>query len=253
MMLIPTSVRRCAMCCLFLLCTVLLPAQVSLILRSGQTITGDIIFENEDVIVLQDSKGARYQYPKQEVAGIAEAKQQKEEKKEAPAKKKKVGIVLQLNAGAMALPALHDNMSDTWRAHAAANLMIGACDMLGKHIFLGGGVGYHSYFTPDKLYAFIPLMVSANLPLMQTPHAPALGLSLGYGISLSQTEQGGLYAGIDAGWRYQMNEKSALFLAASANFQQADIHITENIGQTHYTYSATQCFCTIGLKVGFQF
>lgn len=248
-----THIRRCVVSLMLLCCCTLLPAAVVVSLRSGQTIVGEIVFQNEDVIVVKDGDGKRYQYPMQEVKSVSQYTQAAEEEAPKAKRQKRVGVIVQLTGGGAALPAANNGSQAIWGGHAGGNLMIGACNLMDKQLFVGGGVGYNAYILQGKTYSFIPVILTAQLPLMQTPHAPAVGLSLGYGISLSQKQKGGFYTAVDAGWRYQMSEKTALFVGVSAGIQQAGIEITEIIENNRYTYSANRCLCSVGLKLAMQF
>ena len=46
------------------------------VLRSGQSVKGEIMLQNEDVVIIRSNNGMRYQYPMNEVLSI-----QKEEQK----------------------------------------------------------------------------------------------------------------------------------------------------------------------------
>lgn len=246
-------IRRCILCLLLPLCCTLLPAEVVVSLRSGQTVTGEILFQDEDVIVVKDTDGRRYQFPVQEVAEVADQTKAPAAEAVKEQRQKKVGVILQLNGGGAALPAGNGNGNALWGAEAGGSIMIGACNLMNRHLFAGGGIGYNAYIIQGKTWSFLPVMLTARLPLMQTLHAPAVGLSVGYGIPLSAKQKGGFYTAVDAGWRYQMSEKTALFVGVSAGIQQAGIEITEIIENNRYTYSANRCLCSVGLKLAMQF
>lgn len=241
---------------LFLLSALLAKAEVTLVLQSGQLLTGNILFQNEEVVVLQDMDGKRYQYPYSQISEIQEGVvvEQKEEVKRV-VKGKRVGLSIHLTGGAGWLPKYNAGGS------VGGDVYIGAVNVAQKHIFIGGGIGYHSYMHADaedsgsnlRLYSFIPLQVRFSAPLMQTKHAPFLGASLGYGFCPRKQGQGGMYASMDAGWRCQLQERNALFVGLQLAMQQATATVTETLSDVNYTNTSIRTFCTMGVKVAIQF
>ena len=92
-----------------------------------------------------------------------------------------------------------------------------------------------------------------SAPLMQTEHAPALGASVGYGFSPKGIDKGGLAASVDAGWRWQMTEKSALFVGIDFALQQGKATVAETIEGEEYESEQFRNFCRVGLKLAVQF
>lgn len=222
-------------------------ADVQITLFSGQTISGNILFENEEVIVIKDADGVRYQYLKTEIMNVETDAPITESPKQPVAETKKVTAILQLSGGGTLMPDMQ------WGSRFAGDLRVGACNVTGKHIFLGGGIGYHAYVTQETTYSFIPLQLNMDIPFVQGKHAPYAGLALGYGFAVTQSLKGGLYTGIDIGWRYAISLKTTLLLSMSAAFQQCTLDIIETIDETPYTKTTTQGLCTIGAKLAFSF
>ena len=232
-----------------LLAATLLQAEVTLVLKSGQRITGTVLFENEEVMVIKDADGKRYQYPQTEIQEVVEgvAPEQKEEVKRV-AKGKLTGMSVHIGGGAGWLPKYNAGGSLSGDAY------IGACNVAQRHIFIGGGLGYHAYVSGGQWYHFIPLQVRFSAPLTQTRHAPAIGASLGYGFLPKGKGKGGLHGGLDVGWRCQLQERAALFAGVNATMQQAPTDVEEHINNQSYTHhAAIRTFCSIGLKVAVQF
>ena len=108
-------------------------------------------------------------------------------------------------------------------------------------------------FIGAEKYNFLPVQVALRLPLLEQKHAPVFGMALGYGIALSKTYKGGLYASIDFGYRYQINEKSALAVVASAQFQQAKIAAAEIVEGNTFTNYTGRYLVSPELKLVFMF
>ncbi len=230
---------------LFLCSCLCVAADVRITLRTAEVVVGTIIFQNDDVVVLKDVNGNRFQYPTTEIVKMEEINEAPKE--EAPKKHatKKVGIMFQAMGGAVC-------DAQTWGTAAGGQVMIGANNLLQKRIFLGGGVGYHALIMDEDSYSLLPIQIYTTLPLMQTKHAPFLGLGLGYAVALSSAYKGGLYAGVDLGWRMQISEQTALFVGATATFQQLATAYKETIEDKIYTHQTTHTPCAMALKVAIQ-
>ena len=76
--------------CLLLAGTTFVSAEV-VRLKSGKTIEGTILFQNDEVIVIRDASGARFQYPKSEIE--EEGEQDKEQAPKGLTKNKEQGLL----------------------------------------------------------------------------------------------------------------------------------------------------------------
>ena len=52
----------------------------TLILRTGARVQGEILLQNEEVVIIRDASGARFQYPRAEVVEIIATEEAQEEK-----------------------------------------------------------------------------------------------------------------------------------------------------------------------------
>lgn len=226
----------------------------TLILRTGTRVEGTIIFQNEEVIILRNAEGARFQYPRTDVAQILtdeEAATQKTvevtPEEEEIKTSKKATILLEIAGGAAFKPG------EATGGAASADLLVGSHHIKDRHIFIGGGLGYHGLFLGAEKYNFLPIQVALRMPFTETKHAPVFGVSLGYGIALSKNYLGGLYAGIDFGYRCQLNPRTALALVAYAQFQQATITNTIVVEDIPFTQKAGRNLVSSGLKLALYF
>lgn len=235
-----------------------------LLLKSGATIEGEILFQNEQVVIIRDSSGKRYQYPTEEIKQEqktseelteqsaqeqykAEKIDQTDDKSYAQKSGKKVGLQLQLVGGMNFVPAYNAG------GELSTKLFVGACNVLQKKIFIGGGVGYKGLYMPNKVYTFIPIEVYFSAPLTQKRHAPLLGATLGYGFNTLKNYKGGITAGVDVAYRYELNSKSAVVAGLTAEVQQASVQVTEQIVNKQYTEVLPRLLSTIALKMALQF
>lgn len=218
-----------------LLCALCAHAE-TLVLRTGARVKGSIVFQNDEVVILRNAEGARFQYPRAEVQEILTVETEEEETAQAEedniGTSKKVSIALELGGGAACIP------NGACGGGFSVDFLVGTHHIGDRHLFVGAGLGYHGMFIKGATYNFLPIQVAIRLPLIEQKHAPVFGLALGYGVALSKDYKGGIYAGLDFGYRCQINEKTAIALVASAQFQQAKMSVTETIeGNTFTNYT----------------
>lgn len=231
----------------------------TLLLRTGARVKGSIVFQNEEVVIIRDAEGARFQYPRAEVeeilsddAELSDASDSSDSSDEEIATTKKASILLEL-AGGMSCVST-EKIGGTF----SADFLVGTHHIGDKHIFVGGGIGYHGMYliTPTTLkadrvisrYNFLPIQVALRMPFMETRHAPAFGISIGYGVALSKDYLGGAYVGVDFGYRCQLNEKTAIGAVFYTQFQQASILSSTIIEGQEYAAKSGRNIVTFGTK-----
>jgi len=236
--------------CAFLLCA----HAETIILRTGARVKGTVVFQNEEVVIIRDTEGGRFQYPRADVESVltddesqAEAEAVQTVADEEIKTPKKVSILLELAGGMTYMPG-----SPVGGA-ASVDLLVGSHHVGSRHLFIGGGLGYHGIFMANGKYNFLPIQVALRMPLTEEKHAPAFGVALGYGVALSKDYTGGIYAGLDFGYRYRINPRSAIGLLFFVQFQQATAGMTETI-EGHEFINKSGCnFLTPGAKFAFYF
>ncbi len=237
-----------------LLSIFLLGAQAeTIVLRTGARVKGTILLQNEEVLIVRDTEGARFQFPRADVAEIvagdapvAEETAQTGEEPEIRTAKK-VSALLEISGGAALRP------NEAAGGGVGADLIIGTHHIGSRHIFIGGGLGYHGVFLGAEKYNFLPVQAALRLPLVEGKHAPVFGVSLGYGVALSKNYAGGLYAGMDFGYRCQLNPKTAVAVVAFARFQQAKVDVVEVIDGMEFVNRTGRNLVTPGLKLALYF
>lgn len=231
---------------LMLLLSPLAAAEV-LILKTGQTITGEIILQNEEVVILRAKNGMRYQYPRSEVQAIQMEKFRNEESASKESKTRKLNWALQVQSGALYLPGMG------WGAQVGADFMLGSRAIAGKRMFVGGGVGYRANIIQKHTYSFIPIRAQLLMPLSDKRHAPAIGMSLGYGFAANKNTQGGICAGISFGGNTFINERSSIQYGLYAEWQQAKTDIIELINGEYYINHTGCNFISTGIRLALAF
>ena len=204
-------------------------------LKSGAQVRGTIVMQNDEVVILRDASGMRMQYPRKEVVKIEQEASGEgtnegtngEWQTVGEGHPKKASILLEVGAGIGTMPYARGDLWGLWFTYNA-DLLVGTHNLAGKKIFLGGGVGYHGDAVDPTMH-FLPIQAALRAPLMQTKHAPMVGVSLGYGVALSKEYTGGIYTDLMLGYRYEINSKSSFAISADLQFQQATMTVTEVI------------------------
>jgi len=227
----------------------------TIVLRTGARVKGTILFQNEEVLVVRDESGSRFQYPRSDVQEIIEDKSVIAEKPKTEEKAeqeeiqtvKKVSALLEIGGGASVLP------NEAAGGAVNVDLLVGTHHIGARHLFIGGGLGYHGLFLGGTSYNFLPVQVALRMPFTEQKHAPVFGAALGYGIALSKNYLGGIYAGLDFGYRCRLNPKTAVSLVAFVQFQQAKVQAVETIEGVEFAHRIGRNFVTPGIKLALYF
>ena len=226
-----------------------------IVMKSGKRYSGEIVFQNEEVVIIRDVTGTRFQCPRADIRSIGAQEMEQTQmmtkiaNSDLQVPTKRVSLSIEAVGGALAIPR------EQWGGYLDANFIIGSRRIKHKNILLGGAVGYFGGFFKETTYSFIPLQVVARVPIIDAKHAPQVNFSVGYGIATSKNYKGGLHAAVDVCYRYQMNEKSAVLLGVNVLFQQASLAGVEMKEGQLFTSSdlVGKGFIGIGAKVGIVF
>lgn len=248
---------------IFILVLCLLPALAwseVITLKSGKTVSGQILIQNDDVLIIRDANGARFQYPIADVLSVSKETNKAVETVaetvvETSESSKKATLSLEVAGGGL-------YVGGQTGGYAAADLVIGTRQLMDKPILLGGSIGYLGTFSSSASYNFLPICLAMRVPLIDGKHAPLIGASFGYGIGLSKNYPGGIHAGMDVAYRYAINSRSALTVGLNVRFQQATINISDAITYPTeaegnetilYSHRAGRNMVAFGLKLGLLF
>lgn len=236
----------------FLLLTCTCVYAETIILRTGARVRGTIVLQNEEVVIVRDEGGARFQYPRADVENILtddaqEAAQEAQPEEQEKTTTKKASVLLEVGAGTVYLPR------EKMGAFVSADFMVGSHHIGERHIFIGGGIGFHGMLMGANNYLFLPIQAALRMPILEQKHAPVFGASIGYGIAMSKSYIGGLYTGLDLGYRYQVNPKTAIGAVCFARFQQAKVEVVETAEGHDYTHKTGRNFISFGAKFTLYF
>ena len=224
----------------------------TIVLHTGARVKGTIVFQNDEVVIVRDEAGARFQYLRTDVAEIrsddAEEAEQTDLVEDTEIQtSKKASILLEVAGGAAVLP------NEAAGGAASVDLLVGSHHIGDRHLFIGGGLGYHGLFLGGEKYNFMPIQAALRMPFMEQKHAPVFGASLGYAIALSKDYTGGIYAGVDLGYRCQLNEKTAVSVVFYAQFLQAQMPTVTTIEGSTYTHYTGRNLVATGVKLALYF
>lgn len=240
--------------CLFLFSSLSMAEVV--VLQSGQSVKGDIVLQNEDVVIICATNGMRYQYPMSEVLAVKQdehVSETAEEKRTAEDQFKHVGVCAQAVGGGVYVPYMG------WGGNVGASLKIGANILEEKQMFVGGEVGYKAMIFTDQTYSFIPLQLFFSTILNSKKHAPIVGVNVGYSFSANRKTQGGICAGVNVGWHYKINHDTSMALGISTDWQQAKTEVVQMIvnpdtnEQKGYTNYMGVNFITLAVRLAIYF
>lgn len=216
-------------------------------LRSGQIVRGEILLQNDEVIIIRASNGMRHQYPTSEVVSIRDNEVLVEASSTQPPTTRPVNIALQVHGGVLYVPELGVG------GQFGTDFMIGSRAIQGKRMFLGGSIGYRAKVIGSTTYSFIPLLAHIHMPLTEQKNAPLLGMSIGYGFAANKNDQGGICIGANVGGNYIINQQASLQYGIFAEWQQAQTDVIQYIDNTPYTNHMGCNFLAIGVKLAVLF
>lgn len=208
---------------------------------------GEIVLQNDEVVIIRTNNGMRHQYPASEVVSIRSNESIVAEQTVATTPIRPVNIALQLHGGVLVVPELGTG------GQFGLDFMIGSRAIQGKRMFVGGSVGYRAKVIGSTTYSFVPLLAHLQLPLTEQKHAPLLGMSIGYGFAANKDDQGGICLGANFGGSYLINQQASLQYGIYAEWQQAQTDVVQYIDNIPYTNHMGCNFLAIGVKFAVLF
>jgi len=221
-------------------------------LQNGQKIQGEIVVQNEEIVIIKNANGQRFQYPPQEIVSItdeaAEVAPVEQTQTDTKLTGKKTVFYLSFQGGGAFVSQVANG------GVLGGELMIGSRYIGSRHIFIGGGIGVNGVLLPDRpSYVYLPLQVAVKVPIIEGKHAPFVGANIGYGFALSKNCSGGIYTSFEVGYRYQAGPMTTIFASLCTQFQQTKMEVTEVIEQSEYQDYAGRNIVTFGAKIGLSF
>jgi len=190
--------------------------------HSGRVVVGEIVLRNDEVVIVKDSYGAKFQFPMSDVVEITEViDQEASEKHEEEVVSRKVSNVKRTSLGLRVVGGVASMGGGSIGGVIGADARLGANNLAGKHIFLGGQVGYRLLLmgAGERKPSIIPISAALELPLTEGTHVPMVGANIGYGIGTGGV-LGGVNAGMSLAYRYHFSRTGAFHVGVGAEVQQ---------------------------------
>lgn len=268
----------------------LLAQEQRIFLHTGNSITGTVIAQNEQVIMLKTSDGQTLQYPAKEIKAVVDntirnVKTSTGEKFKAYIVKENSeiavfitpeGQMLQYPIAALKSSENHAPADDNTKApnnplglqlaikagssindpsfNMEGNLVIGYRNILQQRFFLGLGTGF-IIKNNEQQNTLLPLFMRIEYhPLHQSKWSPFIGLDGGYMFQITPKRQGGAMTELSVGARMNFGKKpNALQLSVYCKAYQGNTTITEYIDNQPFTRDASATTVDLGARIAILF
>jgi len=221
-------------------------------LKSGAEFVGVIILKNDELIMLRDNAGARFQFALTEVDKIETAAKTLSDSTSAIPSEIEGATAnqfcgqLELSIGNALARKAFDFASIT-----QAELSFGNRKAFGKDLFVGVGAGY--IWLADADLGLVPATLKIQMYTSKNRTSPFLGFESGYAFSTTKNTSGGAFAKISAGVNHRLNYKLAIYAGISAAVYGISSKLTETTQSGNYNFDGSTTINALTLKAGFQF
>lgn len=268
----------------------LLAQEQRIFLHAGNSITGTVIAQNEQIIMLKTSDGQTLQYPTKEIKAVVDntirnIKTNTREKFKAYVVKENSEIAVFITPDGQTLQypitALKSNNNkakadnnnngqnnplglqlaikagssvDNPSFNMEGNLVIGYRNILQQRFFLGLGTGF-IIKNNEQQNTLLPLFMRIEYhPLHQNKWSPFIGLDGGYMFQITPKQQGGAMTELSVGARMNFGKKpNALQLSVYCKAYQGNTTITEYIDNQPFTRDASATTVDLGARIAILF
>jgi len=225
-------------------------------LRSGEVYVGEILLKNQDIVMIQTTAGAKFQFPAADVKSIETVSSnhlkntQSENEANSPEAipEGNISALIELSGGI----AHADNKTDLAPA-MQGTLSFGTRLLKGKNLFLGIGTGYFCVVTENENVGFIPLFLRLRGTLTQKRVSPFASIDAGYASSLTENYEGGIYSRLTLGIQKKLHEKSVISAGIYAGAFNFSTDLTETNETGTFSYHGGTDMINAGITLGLQF
>jgi len=223
-------------------------------LHSGEIFVGEILLNNQEIILIKTLSGSRFQFPVSEIKSI----EQNDVKTSEIKKENNIELIDAANlCGILEINGGISNAENKYRNGISNQLTLtfGTRKVAKKEIFVGGGVGYFNVFLKDEVetIGFIPVFLSLKTNLTDKKTSPYLGLDTGYAFTLNSKLEGGQFSKFSFGINRKVNFKTSLFLGLYANVLSFSTNLVETNNFGVFNYYGKTSMINFGMNLGLQF
>lgn len=227
---------------------------VKITLKSGAVHYGELIVQTDEMIMIQEKDGSRYQFQttdieKKETASDSETTQESSAKTSTDLHENNSGVFALTEAGIYDFSA-HNTFDHT----TAGSLKLSLCkQLLSGNIFAGAGMGIITSIEKDTQISLLPVFVKCNYLLNKNRLSPFAGMEAGYSFSLNKYYEGGMFVSADLGLSIQYSARNFIKLSITTGVQQIRTNLTEATSSGAFSYYGNTNIISWGLKAGLQF
>jgi len=229
--------------------------QDKVILKTGEVYVGEIVFRNQDMLMIKIQNGNRYQFPLSEIKELGKEKRVSSEKIKPDVVEGKRGENNFCGMIEFAGGISRSKYVFGGSPNMQVSLLFGTKKNNGKNMFLGAGVGFNSTHPGASLepIRFLPLFFRLQNTLTSKRTVPYLGMDVGYAFGLKSDYSGGVLVKLSAGVAYKLNPKTFFFAGVFVGVQSLSGLLTEVNELGVFTYQGKTTMKSAGLKIGISF
>lgn len=228
---------------------------VKIVLKSGSVYIGQVLLKNEEVVMLKDQNGARFQFQPGEINSISNVTNQATDTNSTTSgaiKPESENFCSIIEAGLFTANA---RKCFNWQAASQVSISFGNKKALGKDLFLGLGVRYLFPLSMDAstMPTLIPVFFKTIITTGKKKNAPNLGIESGYAFSSNDNYKGGGFTTLSTGFTFCINEKTALYTSVFGAVYSIKGNLIDKTSTGSYSYFGTTSMNSAGFKVGLRF
>ena len=222
-------------------------------LNSGEVYVGEILAQNNELIMLKTNDGTRYQFQLTEIKKIEKelievgSTAQPSEISHSTAN---FSGIFELSGGISSAKNCFETSPEVQLA-----LIFGNKNAFRKNLFLGLGMGIDKIFifSNSTSIGFLPLFFRLQTTLTKNRTTPFMGMDAGYAFAMNHGFRGGAMARITAGISHRINYKTFLIagIYAGANAISGNLSETNDLGT--FGYYGNTSVNSLGVKIGLRF
>jgi hypothetical protein len=226
-----------------------------IVMKTGETYYGDIVFRNDEMLILQTDEGVRYQFSLEEVKDISKetvnvaVMPEKLLQDDQFEENQNFFAVLDACGGASGAKNSFDVSPNTQIA-----FVLGKNKVFSENFFVGLGAGYNStYLKNTSTLNFLPVFLRLQNTFTTNRISPFVRMDGGYAFSMTSGWDGGVLVKAAAGISSRLSYKTKLFCGIYAGIQQFGGKLSETISTGTYYYEGIANMKQLGLQFGIQF
>jgi len=228
------------------------PATDKVVLKSGTVYYGQILVQNDEIVLLKANDGKRFQFQRSDVKEVA----------------LNVARVVPLNADSAETDDVGNmcGVIEATSSVAYAGNYIDASPAIGVHLlfgtkmvddlpyFAGIGTGVEMIFASGVTQGFIPLFARFQKRFNERNVSPYAGVDAGYAFAIGNNDcKGGPMATISAGIGIKAGSSSQFLIGVDLGIRDIKGKLTEDNSHGNYIYEGHTSLFMGGLRIALQF